>query len=389
LTAIRHKEPDYVPVSPRVWAWIKEYYGSSRWPWVLRAAAEFDFDPFVYVASPYPNYIDPSSSGYQHVSYVNPEGHDLEYLHDVEADLRIERLPDHTLISRRIKTPAGTLTDCVKKYKGGIGFGIDPYPQWVEHLVKDARDLEALAFLLPSPGPGDYRDIVALQDEIGERGLLHLDINSAIDFSSGWVMSTEDLMVATVLQPEFVHDLLRLFQDHTIAECRAALEAGVKIIFTPYYFASQSAGWSPIFYRDFILPLVREQAEIIHRAGGIFHYYDDGKVKQILSWVAEAGVDILSTLPPPPIGDVDLSEAKSLVGDVICLNGNIDIVNVVKEGAPELVKEKVREAILAGAPGGGFILGTSDSIREAPIANVRAYFTSARQYGNYAHLGSR
>ena len=96
----------------------------------------------------------------------------------------------------------------------------------------------------------------------------------------------------------------------------------------------------------------------------------------------------LSTVPPPPIGDVDLVQAKARVGDRICLNGNVDIINVIKDGSPEQVRQAVRQAILDAARGGGFILGTSDSIREAPLENVRAYFEAGRRYGNYAHLGA-
>jgi uroporphyrinogen-III decarboxylase len=48
------------------------------------------------------------------------------------------------------------------------------------------------------------------------------------------------------------------------------------------------------------------------------------------------------------------------------------------------VERTVREAIEVAAPGGGFILGTSDSIREGtPMANVRAYFAAAHTYGTY------
>ena len=51
---------------------------------------------------------------------------------------------------------------------------------------------------------------------------------------------------------------------------------------------------------------------------------------------------------------------------------------------PEDIEEKVRDTIKAAAPGGGFILSTSDSIRDGtPIENVRAFFDSGRKYGSY------
>jgi uroporphyrinogen decarboxylase len=48
------------------------------------------------------------------------------------------------------------------------------------------------------------------------------------------------------------------------------------------------------------------------------------------------------------------------------------------------VEEAVRRAIDIAAPGGGFILGSSDSIRDGtPAENVRAYFDAAHKYGVY------
>ena len=375
LAAIRHEEPDYVPVGPRVWVWLKEHYGSCSWLYEVRAAHEFDFDPLIYVRSPYPNYVNELRAEY-------------EELDDVKVDLEIERFEKYTRVRRRIQTPAGILTDCLKQFKPDIGYGADPDPHWEERLVKGSKDLEALAFLLPHPDPRDFVDIVAIQDEVGERGLVNLYINSAIDHGGGWAMDLDQLMIATIRQPGFFRDLLGLFHQYTLAQTKCALEAGVKVIFTPWYFASLSVGWSPGFYESFILPLVKEQVTLVHDMGGIYHYYDDGKVTAILDWLADAGVDVLSTVPPPPVGDVDLVQAKARVGDRICLNGNVDIINVIKDGTPEQVRQAVRQAILDAAPGGGFILGTSDSIREAPPENVRAYFEAGRRYGHYAHLGT-
>ena len=374
LAAIRHEEPDLVPVGPRVWVWLSEHYGSFAWPYEVRAAREFNFDPMIYLPGPYINYIHRFKGSY-------------EELQDVKVEMTIERLHDCTRVARTIHTPAGKLTDRLVQPQPNVGYGADPNPHWEERLIKEPADLVALAFLLPEPSPEAYLECVAIQAEIGERGLAHIYINSAIDHGGGWVLDLEDLMVASKQQPEFVRAILALFHRHTLAETRCALEAGMRAVFAPWYFASLSTGWSPRFYREFILPLVREHVALTHELGGIYHYYDDGRCSAILAWLADAGVDVVSTVPPPPIGDVDLADAKRRVGARLCLKGNIDIINVIKDGTPELIEARVREAITAAAAGGGFILGTSDSIREAPLANVQAYFAAARRYGDYAHLG--
>jgi hypothetical protein len=373
LAAINHGEPDFVPVSPRIHVWLKDKYGCSCWLHELRAAEAFDYDPLIYLPSPYPNYIGELRA-------------DCEDLHNVRVTLNVERFDTYTHVRRRLDTPAGALTDHIIQYKPKVGYGSEPNPHWQERLVKEPKDIEALAFLLPKPDPSAYQDVVAIQETVGGRGLVNLYINSALDHQAGWAFELVDLMVACFDSPDFVRELLRLFQDHTLAETRAALEAGVEVIFVPWYFASMSAGWSPRFFETFFLPLIKEHVDLVHDMGGLYHYYDDGAVTRVLPWLAEAGVDILSTAPPPPIGDVDLVQAKAEFGDRICFNGNVDLINVIKDGTPELIHQTVRQLIVDAAPGGGFILGTSDSIRDADLANVRAYFEAARMYGDYSHL---
>ena len=57
LAAIHHEEPDRVPVSPRIGAYLTVTYGSSSWMHHLKAAREFGFDLMLPVASPVPAFI--------------------------------------------------------------------------------------------------------------------------------------------------------------------------------------------------------------------------------------------------------------------------------------------------------------------------------------------
>jgi hypothetical protein len=254
LTAINHLEPDLVPVSPRIHVWLMDNYGCPCWLHQLRVAEEFDFDPLIYVSSPYPNYIGELRAS-------------CEDLKDVQIELSVERFESHTRVHRTIHTPAGKLTDRIIQHKPKVGYGSDPNPDWQERLVKEPNDLEALAFLLPKPEPSAYTDVVAIQEAVGDRGLVNLYINSALDHQAGWAVDLVDMMVACYDDPQFIRDLLRLFQDHTLAETRAALAEGVEVVFVPWYFASMSAGWSPHFFETFFLPLIQEHVAAVPDPG--------------------------------------------------------------------------------------------------------------------------
>jgi len=50
----------------------------------------------------------------------------------------------------------------------------------------------------------------------------------------------------------------------------------------------------------------------------------------------------------------------------------------------ELVEKTVREAMQIAKPGGGFIIGSSDSFREGtPQDNIGTYFEACKKYGIY------
>ena len=100
--------------------------------------------------------------------------------------------------------------------------------------------------------------------------------------------------------------------------------------------------------------------------------------------IASTGIDILETCTPPPTGDFDLAAAKKAIGDHTTIKGFIDLLHVVKNGTPATIDEAVRDAMQIAKPGGGFIIGSSDSFREGtPRVNITAYFQACLEYGRY------
>jgi uroporphyrinogen decarboxylase len=369
LTAIRHQEPDQVPVSPRISAWLLDYYGDASFETHLRCAQEFGWDLFYCHPGLMPNYVVDMPEQY--------------LLPDVSVEQTRRREGDFVIVERTFHTPAGPLSDCTRIPPARREYGIDPNPVKLEYLVKSPEDLERLPYLLPEP-VRNYDAYLAREKTLGDRGLCELYVNGALDCRAGDARSMADLMTDALEAPEFFRRLLRIFHEHVLQITRAALEAGVRIIFGTWFYASMSAGWSPVLWREFFFPLICEHIDLVHSYGALYHYYDDGKCMAILPWLREAGVDVLSTCTPPPVGDFDLAQAKAQVGDRICLKGYVDLLYVVKLGTPELVERTVREALEIAKPGGGFILGSSDSFRDGtPLENIRAYFEAARRYGGY------
>src|SRR4030042_1127911 len=103
-------------------------------------------------------------------------------------------------------------------------------------------------------------------------------------------------------------------------------------------------------FREVFLPQIKAQGELVHSHGAMYVYYDDGKCMGIIDMIKEAGVDVLETLTPPPVGDVDLGEVKRRIGDTVCLKGYGDLLYVIKMGTPRDVENMVKKAMAIAAP---------------------------------------
>ena len=368
LGAYEHRPVDRVPCSPRVWAWMLEHYGDAGQERLLCMADEFGFDPHV------------AFGVFPHVTGLTPSiSFDLP---GVEASVEGSRDGDLRVVRRVFRTPEGTLTDVTKvPPPGDRTYGISPNPVRTEYMVKRKDDLKALRCLMADKSGVSLEPYFAAERLFGERGLVMLNVMSQMCHRAGDAMAMENLMVAFYDDRGFFDELLGLFQGEMMAEVEHAIEAGVRHFFANWYYNSMSVGWSPRIWEEVFAPQLEEMCDRVHAAGGTVNIYDDGKFMPVAETIADAGVDVLQTLTPPPVGDADLAELKRRIGDRVCLMGYVDLLYVIQRGTPELIERTVEAAINIAGPT-GFILGTSDSIREGtPLENVRAYFEAARRYG--------
>lgn len=370
LAAYAHKPVDKTPCSPRMNAWMNEYYGSADLPTVLRAAREFDFDPHVVRA------VYNSA-----VSINSPRN--LAPLPRVEYRTEQTTAGAYRVLRRVFQTPDGELTDVTcSPPAGDRTYGISPNPFRTEYLIKDAGDLKRVHWLSRDPATVSLAPYFETETKAGENALVMLNVMSSLCHRAGDAYPMTDLMAMYYEDRAFFDELLDIGRREMFAEIDAALKAGVKHFFANWYYNSLSAGWSPKIWQSVFAPELTEMADRIHAQGGTLNFYDDGKCMPLLETFADTGIDALQTLVPPPVGDVDLAEAKRRIGARVCLMGHIDLLYVIQRGTPEIIEQAVKDALVIGGEGGGFILGTSDSIRDGtPLENVRAYFEAARKYG--------
>jgi uroporphyrinogen decarboxylase len=372
LAAIRFEGPDRVPVSPRLWRYMLAHGGTQKTSAYLKYAEGFDFDPLLSLPAGRVRYVPPTHTD------------ECDLGPDVRMHSRREVKGEFTIVKRVFETPAGRLSDEVHLPKPGGQFGIAPNAHIKEHIVKGPEDLPALEMLVQAWAKGcripDFRKDT---EPWGRQFLVAANTYSALSHNAGDAYPIEQMMIDCFERPDFVNSLIDVFHRPLMEATRQALENGAEMVFCSTFFESMSSGWSPAIYREFFLPRIKEHVDLTHSYGVPYHLYDDGKVRESLPILHEIGIDLLSTVCPPPSGDITLNEARQVVGKDMCLNGGIDTVNTIWRGTPQDVDAAVHDAIdQAALPEGGYIVGTSDSItEEAPEENFAAFFKAARTYG--------
>lgn len=194
------------------------------------------------------------------------------------------------------------------------------------------------------------------------------------------LLSPENMMIALLTDREKVHKLLEWGTKSAIAWSVAQIRRGCDAI-------KVSSPWvgagliSPNDYREFVVPYETALARAVRAEGGFIYTHTCGAISDRLEDMMACGINGLECLDPPPLGNVDISDALERTKGKIFIKGNIDSVHTLLSKEIEGVKRDVRRVVEAAAPGGGFICSTACSI--APHVKpdrIKAMVEVARGY---------
>ncbi len=230
----------------------------------------------------------------------------------------------------------------------------------------------------------DHRfDVIdAIVREQGEMYSIHGEVTSPFDyyldlfgFSEGFVGLLENADRARAILERLTVGLEKL----TAGLAGRGVDA-IKVS-SPY----AGAGFiSPRFYREFVLPFESRLAAAARAAGVPAYVHTCGAIHDRLEMMVEAGFAGLECLDPPPLGNVELADAKRRLAGQAFIKGNIDPVHVLLGGTAEAVRQDALRRLETGKPGGGYILSTACSI--APRTgkeNVEILAEAAADHGRY------
>lgn len=192
-------------------------------------------------------------------------------------------------------------------------------------------------------------------------------------------------LMALLDDPGKAKACLDALTDGTIELMRGHARAGADAVLISSAFAG--AGLiSPFHYREFVLPYERRAIAAFKADHPDVPVYTHtcGAIGDRLELLAASGTDGIDTLDPPPLGDVDLADAKERIGSRLFIKGNIDPVNTLLAGSPQDCFEDACRRLRIAKPGGGYVLSTACSVSPAtPPDNILALGAAVEQEGWY------
>ena len=209
------------------------------------------------------------------------------------------------------------------------------------------------------------------------------------------LMGFENWLITTVSNPEFAAALLDRLTDLAMRGDRLGLEAAGKYI-QIFKVSGDDLGmqtgtlYSPRSFRQLILPRLQRRWQAA-RAYIDEHldpamplmFHTDGAVRPFIPSMIEAGLGVLNPVQPGCAG-MDLDGLKRDFGAQLVFHGAIDVQSVLPFGTPEEVRQAVKAAIQALAPGGGYILSPSHFVQsDTPPENIIAMTEAAHEFGRY------
>jgi uroporphyrinogen decarboxylase len=176
-----------------------------------------------------------------------------------------------------------------------------------------------------------------------------------------WMMGYETLCYALYDQRDLVAAIADRLMDLFEVVLERMLEfERVKIIWGSDDMGFRSATLiSPADLREFVFPGHKRMAEMSHAAGRPYLLHACGNLSEVMEdLIVDVGIDAKHSFEDTIESVID---AKQLYGDRIALLGGID-VDFLCRADVAAIRERVRHTLDACLSGGGYCLGTGNSV---------------------------
>ena len=252
--------------------------------------------------------------------------------------------------------------------------------------AETAADIEAYDHW-PSPDWWDYAAVAS--DCAALEGFAVVNAGDRLDRTAQfkpmmYIRGMEQAYVDLLADPDLADAIIAHIRDYFLQYNRrvfTAAEGRLDLFMMGDDFGTQHGPMMDVTtWRRFFRDGFRAFIKLAHEFDIPVMHHTCGSVVGLIPDFIECGLDVLQSLQPRAAG-MDLAELKREFGRDLCFHGGLDIQQTLPQGSPDDVRDMVHRTLEAGAPGGGYILGTAHNIPpETPTENVVALYQAAEEF---------
>ncbi len=376
LTTLKGELADRVPFVPNIWQWfyVNEFKNT------LPASLQTYDHPVRVLRAMGADIFSKFEGDVRTVSY-----RDCDYALETGGDaLGRERVwagftwfEQFSMRRERVATPFGTLTH-TWQYERETGAPFEKERWW-----KTWDEYAAIRYLVEHTVTRP--DLTALKrgmDLIGDDGTVIFQLLETPLKKFHWLAGQENASYFVIDHRDEMCELARI---HEI-NCLEYLEQVIDLPDVLVYEVADNVDtqfYPPRWFREFCLPVLKKQAEMIHARGKYLFLHACGKLKALAPLFVEAGVDCLEGQAPPPLGDWRLDEPHQINPNFIVCGGMAAHQQELRgESASAELDAYVRDAFASMGDKRRFLFGSSCNTSPlTPYENLIAFRDAARRYG--------
>ncbi|MFA5398968.1 MAG: uroporphyrinogen decarboxylase family protein [Dehalococcoidia bacterium] len=193
------------------------------------------------------------------------------------------------------------------------------------------------------------------------------------------LMGTQQMAIKSIEEPDLVEDIieqLTRIAAHAVGLCAAHPGTGA-------IFYSDDLGFkggtilSPRFLRKYYMPRLKRISDACHRHGKLFLLHSCGQVMSIMDDLINAGIDARHSFEDTIL---PVEQWYDKFHDRLAILGGVDM-DLMANGTAEQVAQRTRRILEHCAPGGGYCMGTGNSVANyVRIENYYAMIDETRKW---------
>jgi len=205
--------------------------------------------------------------------------------------------------------------------------------------------------------PEDFKlAIKALRNLIGDNYMIGCHGDGTFSIPDGNKMYEFAYRLAD--DPEGLKEDAEAMARRAIERNKVLLDIGIDcLLLCSDYCYNSGPFLSPAMFREFIQPYLYKIIDEARKIGLYTIKHTDGNIMPILDQLVECNPHALHSIDP--MAGVDIKVVKQMVGDKVCLCGNVHCA-AMQTGTDEEVIESARYCLTHAKPGGGYIFSTSN-----------------------------